>query len=121
MALPGLTILPHFLQYLRYIPEDKQLTTMQTALNASLSTCLHAYGHCDALLAEVGLPPVDIYQKLQLAQFRYRLATSDPDSLPFAWWQAGYVYRHNSPPQALENRMQVAVSHIDKDRLPIPY
>ena len=58
---------------------------------------------------------------MQLAQFRYRLATSNPDSLPFAWWRAGYIHRQTFPPQALENRMEVAVRHIDKGRIPIPY
>ena len=42
-------VLPHFLQYLRYIPDEKQLKTLQTALNSSLSGSLHAYGHSEAL------------------------------------------------------------------------
>ena len=74
-------VLPHFLLYLRYISDASQLQALQASLNRSLSTTLHVYGHPTALLAETGIPPLYITQKLQLAQLRFRLHFSPPATI----------------------------------------
>ena len=76
-----LLVLPHFLLYLRYLPEQ-QVDILQISLNRSLKRCLHVYGEDTAILADTGIPPLRIYRSVQLAQFRLRLRYSGADSIP---------------------------------------
>jgi len=100
--------------YLRYISAALQVQTLQATLNRSLSTTLHVYGHPTALLADTGIPPLYITQNLQLAQFRFRLHSSPPDTIQhFLWnlWQPLLQVVHT-----LEDRMQTAICHVDPAR-----
>ena len=104
-------VLPHFLLYLRYISAASQVQTLQAraTINRSLSTTLHVYGHPTALLADTGIPPLYIAQNLQLAQFRFRLHSSPPDTIhPFLWnlWQP---LLQVVPLDTLEDRIQTAI------------
>jgi len=52
------TVLPHFLQNLRYIQSTTDVKKLQTSLNRSLARTLHVYGNHTALLADTGVPPL---------------------------------------------------------------
>jgi len=52
------TVLPHFLQNLRYIQSTTDVTKLQTSLNLSLVRALHVYGDHTTLLADTGVPPL---------------------------------------------------------------
>ena len=80
-------VLPHYLLYLRYLCTDDQLHQLQVSLNQSLSSTLRVGGHTNALLADTGVPPLQITQRLQLAQMRYRVSHSPTGSLPLFWWK----------------------------------
>ena len=54
------TVLPHFLQNLRYIHSDTDIKKMQTSLNLSLARVLHVYGDHTGLLADTGIPPLQV-------------------------------------------------------------
>jgi len=56
------TVLPHFLQNLRYIQvhSDTDIKKMQTSLNLSLARVLHVYGDHTGLLADTGIPPLQL-------------------------------------------------------------
>jgi hypothetical protein len=75
-------VLPHFLQNLRYIHSDTDIKKMQTSLNLSLARVLHVYGNHTGLLAETGIPPLQLTRYVHLAQLHFRLTTTRPDTLP---------------------------------------
>ena len=112
-------VLPHYLLYLRYFRTDEQIQKLQTSLNASLSATLRVGGHYLALLADTGVPPLLITQRLQLAQMRYRVSNSPAGSLPLFWWTVWRKMAPNLPDDMLPRRMERAVSHIDRDRIDI--
>ena len=51
------TVLPCFLQNLRYIQSTTDVLKLQTSLNLFLVRALHVYGNHTALLADTGVPP----------------------------------------------------------------
>ena len=106
-------VFPHFLPYLRYISDASQVQTLQATLNRSLSTTLHVYGHPTALLADTGIPPLYITQNLQLAQFRFRLHASPPDTIQHLLWQP---LLQVVPLDTFEYRTQTAICHVDLAR-----
>jgi len=55
---------------------------MQTSLNLSLARVLNVYGDHTALLADTGVPPLQLTQYVHLAQLHFRLTITRPDSLP---------------------------------------
>ena len=110
-------VLPHYLLFLRYLRTDDQIKQLQTSLNQSLSSTLRVGGHYLALLADTGVPPLDITQHLQLAQMRYRISQSPPGSLPHFWWTAWSRMAPSLPDDMLHRRMHRAVCHIDRDRI----
>jgi len=76
------TVLPHFLQNLRYIQSTTDVAKLQTSLNLSLSRALHVYGDHIALLADTGVPPLNLIQYTHLAQLQFRLTKTQSDTLP---------------------------------------
>jgi len=109
-------VLPHFLLYLHYISAASQVQILQTTLNRSLSTTLHFYGHPTALLADTSIPPLYITQNLQLAQFRFSLHSSPPDTVQHFLWNLGQPLLQVVPLYTLEDRMQTAICHVDPAR-----
>ena len=75
-------VLPHFLQNPRYIKSTTDVTKLQTSLNLSLARALHVYGDHTALLADTGVPPLNLIQYTHLAQFHFRLTKTHSDTLP---------------------------------------
>ena len=75
------TVLPHFLQNLRYIQSTTDVAKLQTSLNLSLSRALHVYGDHIALLADTGVPPLNLIQYTRLAQLHFCLTKTKPDTL----------------------------------------
>ena len=75
-------VLPHFLQNLCYIHSDTDIKEMQTSLNLSLARVLHVYGDHTGLLADTGIPPLQITKYVHLAQLHFRLTITRPDTLP---------------------------------------
>ena len=110
-------VLPHYLLYLRYLCTDDQLHQLQVSLNQSLSSTLRVGGHTNALLADTGVPPLQITQRLQLAQMRYRVSHSPTGSLPLFWWRVWNESGINLTENLLHGRMLRAVGHIDRDRI----
>jgi len=76
------TILPHFVQNLRYIQNTTDVTKLQTSLNLSLARALHVYGDHTALLADTGVPPLNLIQYTHLAQLHFRLTKTHSNTLP---------------------------------------
>jgi len=76
------TVLPHFLHYLRYIQSTTDVTKLQTRLNLSLARALHFYGDHTALLADTGVPPLNLIQYTHFAQLHFRLTKTHSDTLP---------------------------------------
>jgi len=74
-------VLPHFLQNLRYINSDTDIKKMQTSLNLSLARVLHVYGDHTGLLADTGIPPLQLTRYVHLAQLHFRLTITRPDTL----------------------------------------
>jgi len=109
-------VLPHFLLYLRYIPDDTQVKTLQASLNKSLSTTMHVYGHPTALLSDTGIPPLSITQNLQLAQLRFSLYSSHPSTIQHFLWCLWQPLLQTVPLDTLEDRMQNAVGRVDPPR-----
>ena len=68
-------VIAHFLQNLRYIQSTTDVTKLQTSLNLSLARVLHVYGDHTALLADAGVPPLNLIQYTYLAQFHFRKST----------------------------------------------
>ena len=112
------TVMPQFTLYLRYLRLDSQIQTLQKELNSSLRRTLRVYGIDQALLAEVGIPPLHYIQKVQLSQLCYRLRTSASNLIPFslfrAWTTVWSIAKHQSP---LEHRILQAVGYLDTARL----
>jgi len=106
-------VLPHFLNYLRYISAASQLQALQASLNRSLSTTLHVYAHPTALLAGADIPPLYITQNLQLAQFRFRLHSSPPATIEHFLWQLWQPLLQLVPLNTIETRIQTTVCHVD--------
>ena len=55
---------------------------MQTSLNLSLARVLHVYGDHTGLLADTGIPPLQLTRYVHLAQLHFRLTITRPDTLP---------------------------------------
>jgi hypothetical protein len=55
---------------------------MQTSLNLSLARVLHVYGDHTGLLADTGIPPLQLTKYVHLAQLHFRLTITRPDTLP---------------------------------------
>jgi len=75
-------VLPHFLQNLRYIHSDTDIKKMQTSLNLSLARVLHVCGDHTGLLADTGIPPLQLTRYVHLAQLHFRVTITRPDTLP---------------------------------------
>jgi len=75
-------VLPHFLQNLRHIHSDTDIKKMQTSLNLSMARFLHVYGDHTGLLADTGIPPLQLTRYVYLAQLHFRLTITRPDTLP---------------------------------------
>jgi len=75
-------VLPHFFQNLRYIQSETDIKKMQTSLNLSLARVLHVYGDHTELLADTGIPPLQLTKYVCLAQLHFRLTITRPDTLP---------------------------------------
>ena len=58
LGLRKSTVLPRFLQNLRYVQSTTNVKKLQTSLNSSLARALHVYGDHTALLADTGVPPL---------------------------------------------------------------
>jgi len=91
------TVLPHFLQNLRYIQSTTDVAKFQTSLNLSLARALHVYGDHTALLADTGVPPLKLIQETHLAQLHFRLTKTQPDTLPAT------LFKTFNKPIALDN------------------
>jgi len=55
---------------------------MQISLNLSLARVLHVYGDHTGLLADTGIPPLQLTRYVHLAQLHFRLTITRPDTLP---------------------------------------
>jgi len=91
------TVLPHFLQNLRYIQSPTDVAKLQTSLNLSLARALHVYGDHTALLADTGVSPLHLIQYTHLAQLHFRLTKTQPDTLPAT------LFKTFNKPLALNN------------------
>ena len=69
------TVMPHFVQYLRYLPLASQIQTLQKELNSSLRRTLRIYGHDIALLADVGILPL---RHIQTSSYPSCVSASEP-------------------------------------------
>jgi len=76
------TVLPHFLQNLRYIQSTTDVKKLQTRLNLSLTRALPVHGDHTALLADTGVPLRALIQYTHLAQLHFRLTKTRSDTLP---------------------------------------
>ena len=76
------TVLPHFLQNLRYIQSTADVKKLQTTLHFSLARALHVYGEHTALLADTGVSPLSLVQYTHLAQLHFQLTKTRSDTLP---------------------------------------
>ena len=56
------TVLPHFLQNLRYIQSTTDVKKLQNSLNLSFVRALHVYCDHTALLGDTGVPPLTLIQ-----------------------------------------------------------
>jgi len=74
-------VLPHLLQNLRHIHSDTDIKKMQTSLNLSLARVLHVYGDHTGLVADKGIPPLQLTRYVHLAQLHFRLTITRPDTL----------------------------------------
>jgi len=76
-------VLPHFLQNLRYIHSDADIKKLQTSLKLSLARVLPVvYGDHTGLLADTGIPPLQLTRYVHLAQLHFRLTINRLDTLP---------------------------------------
>ena len=90
-------VLPHFLQNLRYIQSTTDVAKLQTSLNLSLARALYVYGDHAALLADTGVPTLKIIQYTHLAQLRFRLTKTQPDTLPATLFKLSRLLTSHSP------------------------
>jgi hypothetical protein len=104
-------VLPHLLQNLRYLKEN-QVDSLQTTLNSSLKRTLHVYGHTTALCADMGVPPLQLTQRVQLAQLHFRHTQVHKDSIPGILYDITMSRIQELPPQAMEKLMQQAQRHL---------
>ena len=86
LALWKSTVLPRFLQNLRYIQSANDVKKPQTSSNLFLSRALHVYGDYTALLADTGTPPLALIQYTHLAQMHFCLTKTRPYTLPAMGW-----------------------------------
>jgi len=91
------TVLPHFLQNLRYIQSTTDVTKVQTSLNLSLARALHVYGDHTTLLADTGVPPLNLIQYTHLPQLHFCLTKSHSDTL------SATLFKTFNKPLALNN------------------
>ena len=103
--------MPHLLQNLRYLKEN-QVDSLQTTLNSSLKRTLHVYGHTTALCADMGIPPLRLTQRVQLAQLHFRQTQVHKDSIPGILYDITMSRIQELPPQAMEKLMQQAQRHL---------
>ena len=108
------TVLPHFLQNLRYIQSTTDVTKLQTSLNLSLARALHVYGDHTALLADVGVPPLNLIQYTHLAQFHFRLPKAHSDTLPATLFKTFNkpLSLHNVHPSTLDYRIRNSLHQL---------
>ena len=107
------TVMPHVVQYLRYLPLASQIQTLQKELNSSLRR------HDVAFLADVGILPLRHVQNIQLSQLCFRLRTSYASPIPlylFRAWQT--IWSTHASTKSFESRIMQAVGSLDPDRLP---
>jgi len=57
-------------------------TKKQTSLNLSLARVLYVYGDHTGLLADSGIPPLQLTKYVHLAQLHFRLTITRPDTVP---------------------------------------
>ena len=111
--------MPHFVQYLRYLPLASQIETLQKEFNSSLCCTLRVYGYDVALLADVEIPPFRHIQNIQLSQLCLRLRTSCANPIPlylFRAWQT--IWNTQATIKSFESRSMQAVGSLDPARLP---
>jgi hypothetical protein len=81
---------------------------------------MQRYGTHEGFLAETGTPPLLYIQevnKVQPAQFRYRLLSGIDNVIPHLLFQAwSTTYCFLAPPTFLERRMHAAVCFLDNPR-----
>jgi len=66
------TVLPHFLQNLRWFQSSSEVKKLMTSLNLSLLRALHVYAEDTALLADTDILPLTLIQYTHLAQIQFR-------------------------------------------------
>jgi len=109
------TVLPNFLQNLRYIHSDTDIKKMQTSPNLSLARVLHVYGDHTGLLADTGIPPLQLTKYVHLAQLHSRLTITRPDTLP-----APLFIKLNSSLPLSNLHTSTLDYHITYDMQPMP-
>jgi len=119
------TVLPHFLQNLRYIQSTTDVKKLQTSLNLSLARALHVYGDHTALLADTGVPPLSLIQYTHLAQLHFRLTKTRSDTLPATLFKTfnKSLALSNLHPSTLDYHIQNSLHqlHIDPFMDPLPH
>jgi len=63
-------------------PPESMLSKLQTSLNLSLARALYVYGKHTVLLADTGVPPLNLIQYTHLAQLHLGLRKTHSDTLP---------------------------------------
>ena len=118
-------VLPHFLQNLHYIQSTTDVAKLQTSLNLSLARALHVYGDHTALLADTGVPPHHLIQYTHLAQLHFRLAKTQPDTLPATLFKTfdKPLALNNLHPSTLDYHIRNSLHqlHIDPFVDPLPH
>jgi len=118
-------VLPHFLQNLRYIQSTTDVAKLQTSLNFSLSRTLHVYRDHTAVLADTGVPPLNLIQYIHLAQSHFCLTETQPDTLAATLFETfnEALALSNLHPSTLDYHIRNSLLqlHIDPLLDPLPH
>ena len=119
------TVLPHFLQNLRYIQSPTDVAKLQSSHNLSLARALHVYGDHTTLLVDTGFPTLNLIQYTHLAQLHIRLIKTQPDTLPSILFKTFNkpLALNNPHPSTLDYRIRNSRHkfHIDPLVDPLPH
>jgi len=119
------TVLPHYLQNLRYIQSTTGVKKLQISLNVSLAHALHVYGDHTALLADTGVPPLSLIQYTHLAQTHFRLTKTRSDTPPAILYKTfnQSLALSNLHPSTLDYHIRNTLHqlHIDPVMKPLPH
>ena len=100
----------HALENLRYLRTKGQVQQWQSAVSLSLKKTFLHFEQPLALSLDLGVPPLDLLQALQLVKLHFRYSYDSSSTLPDQLYALQLQWKHKFPADAIVNRVEQAFS-----------